>query len=279
MMKNKFNLIIVGLAAITLLVSCNKNNTNGVKEFRAGIEKSTGDSKTYLDDVYVKWTVGDQMKISNGTDAQIFEIYGGFDTQEGYFHTTGVDLPDLGDFWAAYPADQVVGINKDDNKATFNIPDTQIYREPITGNLFSFGQDAMPMVAYSTDYEFAMKNAFGGISFPVVGTGTVTKVVLTASADDHLCGHFTSDCAHGAPSAEYVSGGSNSVTLDCSATPVTLSDTETYFCFMLPPCTLASGFSVAVYNGETLLGSKNTTTEVTIPRNKIKRVTSNITIN
>jgi len=114
-----------------------------------------------------------------------------------------------------------------------------------------------------------------------VGDGlTVTRIVLTsANASEHLYGTFTADCTSATPAPTYVSGGGNSVTLDCSATPVTLdANNPTYFCFMVPPASLASGFTVEAFNGTSRIFNASTSANPNITRSVISKVSNSLEV-
>ena len=291
MNKSNFKLLVIGAMATAMLASCNKNNgTEGnapENGFRATIEQPAGNgSRTHINPDWandastdVLWTAADLIKVANGNGTVLnYQITEGENTSNGVFYT-GEEHEDFfqPNYAAIYPAfnaeDVANGISG--TTATFNVPQTQTYRAN------SFAEKSMPMVAYSTDQTLAFKNVFGGICIPLVGDGlTVTRVVLTsANASEHLYGVFTADCTSATPAPTYVSGGGNSVTLDCSATPVTLdANNSTYFCFMVPPASLASGFAVTPYNGETAYEELSTTANPGIMRSVIKKVDRNLEV-
>ena len=291
MNKSNFKLLVIGAMATAMLASCNKNNgTEGnapENGFRATIEQPAGNgSRTHINPDWandastdVLWTAADLIKVANGNGTVLnYQITEGENTSNGVFYT-GEEHEDFfqPNYAAIYPAfnaeDVANGISG--TTATFNVPQKQTYRAN------SFAEKSMPMVAYSTDQTLAFKNVFGGICIPLVGDGlTVTRVVLTsANASEHLYGVFTADCTSATPAPTYVSGGGNSVTLDCSATPVTLdANNPTYFCFMVPPASLASGFAVTPYNGETAYEELSTTANPGIMRSVIKKVDRNLEV-
>ena len=293
MNKSNFKLLVIGAMATAMLASCNKNNgTEGnapANGFRATIEQPTGNgngNRTHIDPDWandastdIMWTAQDLIKVANGQGTALnYQITEGENTANGTFYTGEEHetffQPNYAAIYPAFNAEDVAnGISG--TTATFNVPQTQTYRAN------SFADKSMPMVAYSTDQTLAFKNVFGGICIPLVGDGlTVTRVVLTsANASEHLYGTFTADCTSATPAPTYVSGGGNSVTLDCSATPVTLdANNPTYFCFMVPPASLASGFAVTPYNGETAYEELSTTANPGIMRSVIKKVSVSLEV-
>ena len=289
MMKYRFlTLLTVFAMATATMTSCRKENVPA-DGFRATIEKTGGNAKTHINPDWadgssanVLWTSYDLIRVANyggqfGCQTLTYELTEGENTASGTFYTneehTDFFHPDYVAIYPAYNVDEsenyILGTT-----ATFHIPARQVYREN------SFAEKSMPMVACSDSQSLSFKNVFGGICFPLVGNGlTVTRIVLTsANANDTLCGTFTVDCTTG----EIVTksyGGGNAVTLDCSATPVTLdATTPTYFCIMVPPTTLASGLTISVYNGTTKLDELSTTKNPNITRNIISLVNSNLTV-
>ena len=284
---------MIGAMATAMLASCNKNNgTEGnapANGFRATIEQPTGNgigNRTHIDPDWandastdILWTTEDLIKVANGNGTVLnYQITEGENTANGTFYTGEEHetffQPNYAAIYPAFNAEDVAnGISG--TTATFNVPQTQTYRAN------SFAEKSMPMVAYSTDQILAFKNVFGGLCIPMVGDGrTVTRVVLTsANASEHLYGTFTADCTSATPAPTCVSGGGNSVILDCSATPVTLYATKpTYFCFMVPPESLASGFAVTPYNGETAYEELSTTANPGITRSVIKKVSTSLEV-
>ena len=284
MKQNRQILFIMGLAAVALLASCKKNNGEDgnvpEKGFRATVEQTGGNnggSRTHINPDWandantdVLWTSEDQIKVANGNGSSLnFQLSSGENTSNGIFNS-GSAQEDFfqPDYVAGYPAGNVTAISS--TTVTFNMPATQTY------NANSFAEGAMPMVATSTTQELAFKNVFGGICFPLVGDGvTVTSIVLTGGADEHLSGSFEVNAATGAMTS--TPSGSNSVTLDCSANGgVALDATNpTYFCIMVPPASLADGFSITV--NDNAGGSKelSTTANPNITRSNIQKVNTN----
>ena len=281
----------IGAVATMMLASCNKNE-NGTADanvpengFRATIEQPTGNngsSRTHINPDWandantdVLWTADDQIKVANnggaeGCDILTYQLTNGENTSSGTFYT-GEAHDDFftPNYVAAYPAEQVTDING--TTVTFNVPATQTYKAN------SFGEGTMPMVASSTTQSLAFKNVFGGICFPLTGNGVVDHIVLTGGTSDHLSGEFSVDSETGVPT--YQSGGGNSVTLDCSATTVTLdATTPTYFCIMVPPTMLASGFSIEVVDNAGGSKTLSTTANPNITRSNIRKVNSNLTV-
>ena len=294
MKVNKITLTIMGLAVACLFASCKKENDNiyAGEGFRASIEQSGSNSKgarTYINPNWnqgtasLLWTAEDNILVANGNgDVLTYTLSDGADSNEGYFASDDEDETFLQpNYVAIYPAKSAedVGNVIEGTTATFSLPATQIYKEN------SFAEKSMPMVAYTDKKNFQFKNVLGGICFPLEGDNlNVTRIVLTSNADEPLWGVCvtTISTSGGDPTSTVTntSTGKNSITLDCSANGgVTLSSgSPTYFCMTLPPAKLASGFSIAVYDGETKLYEKSTSNNPNITRNAISKVNGSLTL-
>ena len=283
-------MIVLGLVATCLLASCNKKNPDdNVPEdgFVATIEQNGGGSngRTHINptswadetSVGVLWTKDDLIKVANGNGTTLtYQLTEGENTKRGVFYTgephQGFFQPN---YVAIYPAKNAAGTANtiSGTTATFNLPATQSYKEN------SFAEKCQPMAAYSTTQTLQFKNVLGCICFPLVGQNiTLTRIVLTSNnSSDKLWGTCTTtiSTSGGAPTST-MSGGSNSITLDCGT--VTLDPvTPKYFCIIVPPGTLASGFTVAMYNGSDKINEISTNKDARIRRSVISE-TSNITV-
>ncbi len=287
MKVNKITLMVMGLALASLFASCKKNeNNNGTasgKGFKALTEQD-GNGRTYLDGVDVKWSTGDQIKVYNGEETRVFGLTEGENSTSGSFNTSNGQLYDYsGPFSAAYPSSQVTSMGN--ATASFSVPATQTFKAG------SFGEGAMPMVAYSTDQTLAFKNLFGGLCFPLYGDNlTVKKVVLTTEANEALWGTFdvTISTSEGDPTLGAISNGDatamKSVTLDCGdgIQLGTTAASATEFYIMVPPGTLEAGFTVTAYNeNDIAIFTKSTVTAPGtnfIQRNMVRKVNGSLKI-
>lgn len=283
----KVTMIVMGLALASLVASCKKNeNNNGTasgKGFTALTEQD-GNGRTYMDGVAVNWSTGDQIKVYNGAETRVFGLTEGENSTSGSFKTSNGQFYDYsGPFSAAYPSSQVTSMG--DATASFSVPATQTFKSG------SFGEGAMPMVAYSTDQTLAFKNLFGGLCFPLYGDNlTVKKVVLTTAADEALWGTFdvAISTSGGDPTLGAISNADatakKSVTLDCGA-GIQLGSTAasaTEFYIMVPPGTLEAGFTVTAYNENNVaIFTKSTSTAPGtdfIQRNTVRKVNGGLKI-
>ena len=301
MKNNRLGLMFLGLAVVCLLASCKKNNGEGEayngSGFRAHIEQTGGDngSKTHInpqwlnnEETSILWTAGDCIQVvnNNGTGTALtYQLSGGSNNTEGFFTSSGeTEAFFQPAYVSVYPATNSnnVANSISGTTATINLPATQNYA------LNSFADKAMPMVAYATEKELEFKNVLGGICFPIVGAnGTkVTRLVLTSqSTSDVLWGTCTTtiSTSGGAPTSTFSNSDSNKhvITLDCGSGVTLNSSTPTYFCIMVPPGTLESGFTVTAYNGAVAIYEKSTTQSPGanfIPRSVIRKMNGSLEV-
>ena len=293
MKTNKITLMIMGLALASLFASCKKENDNngavvgaGFKattELRDGSNRTIGVPNAAGTGIEVHWTSGDQILVANQSGAGstlTYNLSGGAGSTEGTFKSHDENDAFLQpDYVAIYPATNAagtansIGIVEGDIKATFNLTATQNYQNN------SFGDKAMPMVAYSTIQELSFKNVLGGICFPMVGNGvTVTKIVLTSAADEPLWGTCTTTIsATGDPTSTVSNTDANkkAITLDCGSGIVLDPTTATDFYIMVPAGTLETGFTVEAFYGDNKIFEKSTTSAPGanfIPRSVVRKM-------
>ncbi len=296
MIRKYFKLLVIGTMATAMLASCNKNNgTEGnapENGFRATIEHPAGgnDSRTHIDPqswangttTDLLWTANDQIKVTNGNGTPAtYSLTDGAGTTNGIFYS-GEDGGDFftPDYVALYPTANEAGMANtlSGTTATFNLPDVQTYKEN------SFAEKSMPMVAYSSDQTLPFKNVLGGICFPIVCASPVqvTSVVLTSAANEALWGTCTTTISTlgGDPTSQVTNSDAakNVITLDCSGSNVTLGTDPTYFCIMVPPGSLASGFTVEAYNGTSRIFNASTSANPNITRSVISKVSSSLEV-
>lgn len=275
----KYNLIALTVLSLALFASCKKDNpsSGGTLDgmgFMATTEQDGGNSKTYLDDLEngrrkVLWSVNDQIKVANydgsgSYETLTYELTEGAGNTNGVFYT-GQNHDDFfhPNYVAAYPAAYVSGISG--KSVTFNLPSTQ------SMGTNSFGNGCNPMVAYSDSQTLPFKNVCGVLCFPLEGTNHVSRVVLTSTTP--LWGTCTVNAEN--PDSYTLSGGGNSITLNCD---VTLSSTATDFYFVLPPGNLPVGYTLEVYDGGVQLYSRNSEHAATVERSVIKKPSSSIRV-
>ena len=261
----KKSLFIIALACLMTFTACKKDKENqGEAQFTATTEHQGGRTSLNPNNGNITWTSGDQIVIANDNDeTAVFSLQSGEGTTEGGFGTSG-EFNTVGPFIAAYPSDAVIG----NDKVTFNLPATQSIE-----NTETFANGANPMVACSDDKNLSFKNLCGGLGIRLKGVGAHVSAVRITSKNttEKLWGTFeVSNCAANEPTLTEASGnqGSNVITLTCDVTLTTAAKT---FFVMLPPGTLANGFTMEVMDGDEVLATKETTSDVAfVERNLVK---------
>ena len=270
---------MVGLLATSLLTSCKKDEPSGGtadgQGFIALTEQDNGNSKTHLVGPDVYWTANDQIKVANYLEGNTtiknaygFELTEGQDKREGSFYTGATYAEDffdesLHDYVAVYPATSTI---TNATEVAFTLPATQN-----SDGTAIFAEGTNPMVAVSSNRTLQFKNVCGGLGFQLTGCEDVTSLRLTSKDPSvKLCGTYTVtlNASTGEPSLKSVTGGSNSVTLNSSAT---LSSTPQWFYFMLPPVNMSSGFTLEVFGDGGELLYKHDGPATNIVRNHIVR--------
>ncbi len=262
----KKRLLLIALASTMLLAACNKNNneSQGEAVFTATTEHQGGRTSLDPNNGNINWTAGDQIVIANDNDeTATFSLRSGEGTTEGGFGTAD-DFNTVGPFVAAYPETATIA----NDVVTFNLPATQAMGE--TG---TFANGANPMVACSDDKNLSFKNLCGGLGIRLKGVGAHVSAVRITSKNttEKLWGAFeVSNCAANEPTLTEASGnqGTNVVTLTCDVTLTTAAKT---FFVMLPSGTLANGFTMEVMDGNNVLATKETDSDVVlVERNNVK---------
>ena len=240
------------------LAACKKDKeSQGEAVFTASIEHQGGKTSLDPNSGYIHWTAGDQIVIGNDDgESAVFTLQSGEGTSEGSFGTSG-EFSTVGPFIAAYPSDAMI----ENGTVTFNLPATQTIGE--TG---TFGNGANPLVACSDDKNLSFKNLCGGLGIRLKGVGAhVSAVRITSkNTSEKLWGAYeVSNCAANEPALTVASNnqGTNVITLNCDVTLTTAAKT---FFVMLPPGTLTNGFTMEVLDGDQVLATKETTSDIAL---------------
>ena len=258
-------LLLIALVGLMTLAACNKDKENqGEALFTASTEHQGGRTSLDPNNGNINWTAGDQIVIANANDeSAIFSLRSGEGTTEGGFNASD-DFNTVGPFIAAYPETATIA----NDVLTFNLPATQAIGE--TG---TFANGSNPMVACSDDKNLQFKNLCGGLGIRLKGVGAHVSAVRITSKDtnEKLWGTFeVSNCAANEPTLTEAANnqGSNVITLTCDVTLTTAAKT---FFVMLPPGTLANGFTMEVLDGNEVLATKETTSDIAfVERNNVK---------
>lgn len=243
------------LYILLILAGCTDTSIEGIsthsnEEFYATIEGS--DSRTYVDDqIRLRWTADDRLTIFKKTTYnREFMFTGVTGANAGGFKQKSVD----DDFWygadvpynyAVYPHSSTTQLDETDHFFTLTMPSEQTYVEK------SFGLGANTMVAVSESGQLMFKNVGSYLRVRLYGKDiAVSSITLASRGNEAIAGKAkVTPTLNGNPTCE-MTGTGKSIHLTCPE-PVTISedaDNPTDFWIVVPPVTLANGFSVTVEN-------------------------------
>ncbi len=200
----------------------------------------------------VRWNEGDHISIfERNTYNQEFEFLGDtgdtagdFDPVESSgYHSSG-DIED-GHVYAVYPYEKKNKCDFD-GKLTVTFPSVQHYKKD------SFGVGANVMVAKTNTLDLRFMHVGGYRTFKLYGEGvSVSSVKIESNGDEFLSGRTDVNLgSDGKPAVSFIESTSNSKTVELVCdTPVALGSTASEaveFWFVLPPVTLAQGFTVTI---------------------------------
>ena len=230
-------------ALLMMAVSCKKENKTSDKGegFRATIESHSGDSKTHLEGLAVKWDNGDAIKVLSNTCTEGADFSTDATSSPALFEATG-DLPAnfyTPSYTAYYPAASFSG-------SLLTLPPTQQYDE---NNTFASG--ANPMAAASSETLLPFKNVCGVLKLQLYSTTAcqVQSISITSNNGEQLCGTGTVTLTGGVPALGTLSNGGSTLTLDMGSTGKPMGANEsapTAYYFVVPAGTLGTSFTVKV---------------------------------
>lgn len=268
---------ILGISVLLLLAAaCQRQEFPSVQEnsFTGVIEQPATLTKTYMDaDRNVLWSEGDAVSIFEGSTLnRKYNVTSGFGTAEGGFSyeagddsASGSELPAN---IAVYPYASTLECSLEGDAfriAGLTLPPVQDYAPD------SFGEEANPMVAVSSDTEdktLTFKNLMGYVKFRLSGSATVTRIELCGNSLEVLGGPAEVIASHSSAPVLSLGGSVYTLTLDCGE-GVTLGEDETSFMLAIPPTEFPAGLTMRVYDSAGKYMEKTVTTPVSIARNTI----------
>ena len=271
-------MLFVGMAALVMMAaSCKKNengNNNGLT-FKASIE--TDGSKTHLFDTYkVAWNNADEITVATAAKTATYScaVTDANNTQDAEFTSeNGVEESEA--YLAFYPAGRCTGINVNDNKANFTMPNEQSY---VNG---TFDNNLNPMVAKANGGaempDLFFRNVFGILQVNATGNVGFNFLRLTNN-NQVLSGDFAVECAD--PYTVTTTGTGHVITLNLGEYK-SLSAEAQPFCFVLPPHALNGGFTLEFLDGDVVIKAievPSTATGLDLARNTIKKIDVDVTI-
>lgn len=261
MRKLQHTLIFAGLVAACLMAGCKKENPSQGTSFTAETEQGEANAKTELVGSDIRWKSGDQIWLKNSSNQkEQLTVADGIGTNKGKFYTSS-------SFNLNPPYTATYGVNIDNG--VVSLPATQTLTAANVASPGTIADGLMPMVATSSNNKLPFKNLLGGLCFKLTGSGAVTAIRITSNTSEKLWGDFTANFAYGTMAPTPGGTGNHVLTVNC--TGVTLSNIEQYFIVMLPPGTLASGYTVEFLNGNTVVKTQSGNGSATlVQRSKIK---------
>lgn len=260
-------------ALLMVAVSCKKDKKNEIENpgsgFRASVEQQSGDSKTHLEGLSVKWDDKDAILVTSSTCTTPKRFVTNNPQNEGYdlFTLDEETLPE--DFYtpsytAYYPAASFSG-------SQLTLPTTQTYVK----NTFANG--ANPMAAASGNDKLDFKNVCGVLKLQLYSATAcqVQSISITSNNNEQLCGTGTVTLTDGVPALGTLSNGGSTLTLLMGEGGKAMSTSEsapTAYYFVVPVGTLGTSFTVKV----TETGGKVWSKTANAPANLIAR--SQITV-
>ena len=227
-MKNLFYISLVTVMAL-LFVACENSGT--------GVDNGTTTTISATLENGREWKAGDEVVINNVK----------YIVEEGEKSTVAIkDVKIADNYYAAYD----FGNGTIDN-TTLNVEVPTIQSPAIS--------IAKPMVASNGNANLVFKNVLGSLQIALNGSGTITRLVLSA-VDTAIAGQGSVDLNFsGAPTLNVSADGSRSVTVDLGRGVTLPADVE-----VVLPAKTYSGFSLTVYgtNEEVMSGYSIPATEI-----------------
>ena len=250
------------------------------EEYYATIED--GNSRTYVDEqIRMRWTAEDCITLfEKNTYNRTFMFTGKTGANAGGFRKVSTD----DNYWFGYDVDANYAVypHSDDNTLdetdlflTVDMPAEQTYVEN------SFGLGANTMVAVSGTGQLMFKNVCSYLRVRLYGNNTsVSSITLTNKGNEAIAGEAkVTPMMEGEPTC-VMTGSGKSIRLTCP-TPVSISsdaNDPTDFWLVVPPVTLASGFTVTVENSDGKTQTYDVNKSFTFERNKYNNMVREVKI-
>ena len=259
------------LFAMAMLLACQKSevteqlSTLQYEPLTISVEQ--GDSRIHLSDNRAVWNNGDMLSVFYKSKAnQMWQYVGEAGAKSGkiealFAPSSSEALPYI---VALYPYNSDYTI--DSNCAiNYTLPIEQQYNS----NCYNNGSAIMVAASESTDLE--LKQSCGWLELQICSEEKgvkVQKITLKGNNNEKVAGKITIDPL--TATAKYSSATSKrKVSLICSGSGVSLSQTPTSLHIALAPQRFAKGFTIEITTADGRTMTKSTTKEVSIERNTI----------
>ena len=219
-------------------------------QFHASFEENT---RTYVnEDIKLRWHAEDQITLFVGSTLnKQYQFDGETGDNAGYFSDISTPAFGAGNavdrHYAVYPYDSSIKLSEE-GALTVTFPKEQQYAEG------SFGRGANLMVATTantSDYNLMFRNVGSYLRLRLWGDNqTIKSIMVTSLGEEAIAGKATVTPQYNADPTCVMTGSEKSVTLTCEQSVKVSSseDAPTEFWIVLPPVTLAQGFTVEVCN-------------------------------
>ena len=273
--------ILIGAAAI-LALACSKESkeeqpVNAQAKTRLTVfyaDLGSADAtRTYIDEaIKIHWNNGDLVSIFQTTSNDKFRFTGEDGARSGEFEEAGNTSctgEEIGNIYSVYPYSESTSLTTDE-VLSVHLPETQGYAPK------SFGQGANTMVCRTQSDKLSYKNVGGYLVIKLYGNDVeVASVSVKANNGEAIAGDATISFDDNGVPAVTMPQGIDEITVS-SETPVTLGSSSTdytEFWFVVPPVTLAGGFTVTVNGANGKKCEKVSTKQRTITRNGVMTMT------
>lgn len=248
-MRNKYFVFISALFIAACAREVVEPDNTGFKTFdcfTATVEESEL-TKAHLENVSsVKWDVGDSIGVFSDTQGPV-PFYRGADGKFRGDKITGTK------FYAYYPYEE------------------DVYDSTSPMVLKMSSGFVLPMVAKTSDNNLVFKQTGSLLHFSITGSVTLNSVTLKGNSGEKINGSFRVNMEDDVPVLSSSEGIAESMVFT-PASPVQLSSTENYeVCFVLPPISFESGFSLTVNYDEDASITKKTTKSISISRASVRK--------
>ncbi|MBP5535725.1 MAG: hypothetical protein J6X62_02935 [Bacteroidales bacterium] len=252
----KIQVIILTLATLVSMASCDKDNHKTVRTFRATAERSKDDGKISLSGGSLLWSAGDSIRIyDGGGNCANYLLLSGAGEVEGVFDYSSGDEIAESPYKAVYPARFFSGSSQ------ITLPNVQrtadgSLREP-------------PMYAVSDDEELSFYNVCGVVRFRLTARSSVNLRSIALTTDVATNGTAT------------LSGSGTSTTIgtpDGTTTTILLCETaqsiaSAHDFYMYLPAGSYTGLSIRLMADDKSSCTKSTSGTINVQRGKICTIT------
>ena len=253
-------LFFIAAALLSIVSSCLREDAEKMNEpadlgIYASVEPLT-DTKTYLDEGYVRWASADMITLFDGNpSASVYKVSDEYAGKTSavfkYVRKAGTDRTGMtGTSVAVYPHNEEVELLNAGSGAFkvsgIELPAVQIYAEA------SFADESFPMAAVRTSGSsdaYAFRNVCGGLKIQLTGDCAVREIEVKGNNGELLAGpaDITVYTDGKNPMFSMLQGASASVTLDCGEKGIRLAKSKTTdFIIALPPVQFTKGLDVVV---------------------------------